>query len=116
MLRLLRLFRLLRIGKASVPFNSFILSYQRSRGGFSMLVFYVAVGLALFGTLVWLAEQTGEFYSESDKQWYYESHESSPFQSIPHSFWWAVVTFTTVGYGDNIPQTPLGKVRWPVLF
>ena len=43
---------------------------------------------------------------------YYAEHDAQPekFSSIIGSMWWAIVTLTTIGYGDVTPITPIGKI------
>jgi voltage-gated potassium channel len=43
---------------------------------------------------------------------YFAEHEAQPelFSSIPATMWWGIETLTTIGYGDIIPVTPLGRV------
>ena len=57
--------------------------------------------LALGFTVLFAAG--GVFFAENDAQ-------PEVFSSIPHTLWWAVVTLTTVGYGDMVPITGLGRL------
>ena len=91
-LRVLRVFRVLRmvryVGEADMLREALVASRRK------IVVFILAVMslVVIFGSLMYLIED-----------------ESSGFTSIPKSIYWAVVTLTTVGYGDVIPQTALGK-------
>lgn len=94
-LRMLRLFRLLKL----VRYNS---AMQR----FSRAFIIAKEEIVLFGSvtimLLYLSA-VGIYYFENEAQ-------PEQFKSIFHSFWWAVVTLTTVGYGDVYPVTLGGRV------
>ncbi len=97
-LRILWLFRLLRLFKLArySPAISILVSVISSER--------IAISAALFFLgLVLVFAATGIYYFE---------HQAQPdqFTNIPAALWWAVVTVTTVGYGDMTPITPMGKI------
>ena len=94
-LRLLRLLRILKLAR----YNSAIARFQRA-----VVVFREEL-------LVFLGIATALIYLSAVGIYYFE-HEAQPeiFASVFHSLWWAVVTLTTVGYGDAFPVTLGGRM------
>jgi voltage-gated potassium channel len=92
-LRLLRVFRVLKMVRFLEEAQTLIRALRAARR--KIIVFgATAVSLVLItGALMYLVEG-----------------EANGFTSIPLSMYWAVVTMTTVGYGDLVPQTGTGKV------
>eukprot|EP00928_Gymnodinium_smaydae_P073278 TRINITY_DN56514_c0_g1_i1.p1 TRINITY_DN56514_c0_g1~~TRINITY_DN56514_c0_g1_i1.p1 ORF type:complete len:783 (-),score=135.83 TRINITY_DN56514_c0_g1_i1:20-2368(-) len=123
--RLLRLMRVVRAFRLGRRFEAVIIiarSMQRSVRALWVLVLNLSLGMIIFGAVMYFMEQgiynpeTGLY--ERFERWeldsstnrYVEVKGPSPFESIPHSFWWALVTATTTGYGDHSPTTVQGKI------
>eukprot|EP01129_Flabellula_baltica_P006055 TRINITY_DN2234_c0_g1_i2.p1 TRINITY_DN2234_c0_g1~~TRINITY_DN2234_c0_g1_i2.p1 ORF type:complete len:409 (+),score=76.08 TRINITY_DN2234_c0_g1_i2:56-1228(+) len=114
-LRLLRIIRILKLLKFLDGINIVMKAVKKSAGAFLLLVFSITVTVTLFGTIMFYAEQTRSVFNETEKVWYYDDGEVSPFQNIPSGFWWAIVTITTVGYGDLYPYSEVGRIVASVL-
>ena len=97
----LRLFRVLRLARVLK-----LLRYSKAIGRFKSAISMVKEELVIFGfvasVLLYLAA-VGIYYFESIAQ-------PEAFKSVFHSLWWAVVTLTTVGYGDVVPITMGGRI------
>lgn len=94
-IRLLRIFRILKLGRYSRALNTLAESVRRS-----------APELAMFGfisVIIIIISAMALYYAENSAQ-------PDVYSSIPASIWWAVVTLTTVGYGDVYPVTPIGRI------
>ena len=96
-LRFVRFFRILRLAKLGRFSSAWVdlATAIRSRKEELMLAF----SLAAFTILI---ASTLMYWAEGDAQ-------PDKFGSIPRTFWWAIVTMTTVGYGDVYPITPVGR-------
>jgi len=91
-LRLLRVFRILKLTRYTSAGRTLGRALWASREKISVFIFFVIVLVVIIGTIMYLVEG-----------------ESHGFTSIPRSIYWAVVTLTTVGYGDISPETSLGQ-------
>ena len=92
-LRLLRVFRILKLTRFIGESANFGKALKQSRAKIAVFITFVIVLCIILGSVMYLIE--------NDKE--------SGFTSIPRSVYWAIVTLTTVGYGDIAPITALGQ-------
>jgi voltage-gated potassium channel len=91
-LRVLRIFRVLKIVQYLSEAEMLLHAMRASRRKITVFLFAVLTLVIIFGSLMYIVEG-----------------EQNGFTSIPRSIYWAVVTLTTVGYGDISPKTGFGQ-------
>ncbi|XP_032442020.1 potassium voltage-gated channel subfamily F member 1-like [Xiphophorus hellerii] len=100
-LRIMRIARIFKLARHSSGLQTLTSALKSSLKELGLLLMYMGVGVFLFSALGYTMEQ---------------NHPDTLFTSIPQSFWWAVITMTTVGYGDVYPKTTLGRCNAAISF
>ena len=114
-LSVLRLVRVVRVFKMSRNFQGFgVLSRTllRSSTALYLLFVFILTLLIVFSTLMYQfegPEGPTTYYDAERSQYLRRDGTPSPFRSIPESIYWCITTMTTVGYGDQVPITVLGR-------
>jgi len=91
-LRLLRVFRVLKLGAYVTEYRALGTALAASRRKVTVFLVFVMMVVLLMGTLMYLVEGP-----------------ENGFTSIPMGIYWAIVTMTTVGFGDLTPKTDIGR-------
>jgi voltage-gated potassium channel len=95
-LRVLRVFRILKLVRYLSGAQTILTALQNSYHKIIVFMGMVLSLVIIMGTIMYLVENG--------------SQPESSYSSIPLSIYWAIVTLTTVGFGDIVPQTVLGKM------
>ena len=92
-IRLLRVFRILKLSRYLDESQLIVKALKASRRKIAVFLFAILMLVTILGSIMYIVESP-----------------ESGFTSIPQGIYWAIVTLTTVGYGDIAPVTILGKI------
>ncbi|CAH1774796.1 unnamed protein product [Owenia fusiformis] len=98
-LRIIRIFRIFHLVKHYKALSILVHAIKASVQELLMLAIFLLIAMLVFSTLI--------FYIEGHLS---ESTANGSFETIPLGFWWAIITMTTVGYGDVHPRSAFGYV------
>ena len=90
--QILRTFRLFRVVKNIRAAKVLVYSVKQSLRDLLVLILFLLIAVFSFASIIYLAEDRNDF------------------KSIPMGWWWALITLTTVGYGDIYPKTAIGRL------
>uniref|UniRef100_A0A3P8UGJ5 Potassium voltage-gated channel modifier subfamily V member 2 n=1 Tax=Cynoglossus semilaevis TaxID=244447 RepID=A0A3P8UGJ5_CYNSE len=94
-MRLMRIFRILKLARHSMGLRAFGFTLKQCYHQVGCLLLFISMGIFMFSAMVFTVE--------------HDVHNTN-FTSIPHAWWWATVSISTVGYGDMVPETNLGRI------
>ncbi|XP_033726506.1 potassium voltage-gated channel protein Shaw-like isoform X3 [Pecten maximus] len=92
---IIRIMRLCKLTRHSAGLKILIHTFKASAKELILLIFFLVLGIVIFAALIFYAERI-------------QYNPENEFTSIPVGLWWAIVTMTTVGYGDMVPKTYVG--------
>ncbi|XP_059904685.1 potassium voltage-gated channel subfamily D member 2 [Gadus macrocephalus] len=94
-LRVFRVFRIFKFSRHSAGLRILGYTLKSCASELGFLLFSLTMAIIIFATIMFYAEK---------------GSTASKFTSIPAAFWYTIVTMTTLGYGDMVPKTVIGKL------